>query len=157
LAAADEVDGKIKVDIDNIKVDKKPGGSIDDTSLVKGVVLDKEVVHAGMPKRMQQSRIALVNSPLEIEKPEFDAKISISSPNQMKSFLDEENNILKGMVDKIANTGANVLICQKGIDDIDFFISPSPSFFVFNLHIAYNDNNFTRSYTLNHIIEENNV
>ncbi len=118
LAAADEVDGKIKVDIDNIKVDKKPGGSIDDTSLVNGVVLDKEVVHAGMPKRMQQSRIALVNSPLEIEKPEFDAKISISSPNQMKSFLDEENNILKGMVDKIANTGANVLICQKGIDDI---------------------------------------
>jgi len=118
LAAADEVDGKIKVDTDNIKVDKKPGGSIDDTSLVKGVVLDKEVVHAGMPKRMQESRIALINSPLEIEKPEFDAKISISSPNQMKSFLDQENNILKGMVDKIANTGANVLICQKGIDDI---------------------------------------
>ncbi len=118
LAAADEVDGKIKVDTDNIKVDKKPGGSIDDTSLVKGVVLDKEVVHAGMPKRIQESRIALINSPLEIEKPEFDAKISISSPNQMKSFLDEENNILKAMVDKIANTGANVLICQKGIDDI---------------------------------------
>jgi archaeal chaperonin len=118
LAAADEVDGNIKVDIDNIKVDKKPGGSIDDTSLVKGVVLDKEVVHAGMPKRMQESKIALVNSPLEIEKPEFDAKISISSPNQMKSFLDEENNILKSMIDKIATTGANVLICQKGIDDI---------------------------------------
>jgi thermosome len=118
LAAADEVDGKLKVDIDNIKVDKKPGGSIDDTSLIKGVVLDKEIVHAGMPKRMEESRIALINSPLEIEKPEFDAKISISSPNQMKSFLDEENNILKGMVDKIATTGANVLICQKGIDDI---------------------------------------
>jgi thermosome len=118
LAAADEVDGKIKVDLDNIKVDKKPGGSIDDTSLIKGVVLDKEVVHAGMPKRMEESRIALINSPLEIEKPEFDAKISISSPNQMKTFLNEENNILKGMVDKIATTGANVLICQKGIDDI---------------------------------------
>jgi len=118
LAAADENDGKIKVDIDNIKVDKKPGGSIDDTSLIKGVIIDKEVVHAGMPKRMQESRIALINSPLEIEKPEFDAKISISSPNQMKSFLDEENNILKSMVDKIATTGVNVLICQKGIDDI---------------------------------------
>lgn len=118
LAAADEIDGKIKVDIDNIKVDKKPGGSIDDTSLIKGVILDKEVVHAGMPKRMQESRIVLINSPLEIEKPEFDAKISISSPNQMKSFLDEENNILKSMVDKIASSGANVLICQKGIDDV---------------------------------------
>jgi chaperonin GroEL (HSP60 family) len=69
LAAADEVDGKIKVDLDNIKVDKKPGGSIDDTSLIKGVVLDKEVVHAGMPTRMEESRIALINSPLEIEKP----------------------------------------------------------------------------------------
>lgn len=118
LAAADEVDGKIKVDLDNIKVDKKPGGSIDDTSLIKGVVLDKEVVHAGMPKRMEESRIALINSPLEIEKPEVDAKISISSPNQMKSFLNEENNILKSMVDKIATTGANVLICQKDIDDV---------------------------------------
>lgn len=120
LAAADDTNtnGNIKVDIDNIKVDKKPGGSIDDTSLIRGVVLDKEVVHAGMPKRIQEAKIALINSPLEIEKTEFDAKISISSPNQMKSFLDEENNILKGMVNKIVTTGANVLICQKGIDDI---------------------------------------
>ena len=118
LAAADEVNGKINVDLDNIKVDKKPGGSIDDTSLIKGVVLDKEIVHAGMPKRMEESRIALINSPLEIEKPEVEAKISISSPNQMKSFLNEENNILKSMVDKIATTGANVLICQKDIDDV---------------------------------------
>jgi len=118
LAAADDTNGKIKVDIDNIKVDKKPGGSINDTSLVRGVILDKEVVHAGMPKRVQEAKIALINSPLEIEKTEFDAKISISSPNQMKSFLEEENNILKRMVDKIASTGANVLVCQKGIDDI---------------------------------------
>ena len=118
LAAADDTNGKIKVDIDNIKVDKKPGGSINDTSLVRGVILDKEVVHAGMPKRIQEAKIALINSPLEIEKTEFDAKISISSPNQMKSFLEEENNILKSMVDKIASTGANVLVCQKGIDDI---------------------------------------
>lgn len=118
LAAADETDGKIKVDIDNIKVDKKPGGSINDTSLIRGVILDKEVAHAGMPKRVDKAKIALINSPLEIEKTEFDAKISISSPNQMKSFLEEENNILKSMVDKIASTGANVVICQKGIDDI---------------------------------------
>ena len=118
LAAADETDGKIKVDIDNIKVDKKPGGSINNTSLVRGVILDKEVAHAGMPKRVDEAQIALINSPLEIEKTEFDAKISISSPNQMKSFLEEENNILKSMVDKIASTGANVIICQKGIDDI---------------------------------------
>lgn len=118
LAAADDTNGKIKVDIDNIKVDKKPGGSINDTSLVRGVILDKEVVHAGMPKRVQEAKIVLINSPLEIEKTEFDAKISISSPNQMKSFLEEENNILKRMVDKIASIGANVLVCQKGIDDI---------------------------------------
>lgn len=118
LAAADDTNGKIKVDIDNIKVDKKPGGSINDTSLVRGVILDKEVVHAGMPKRVQEAKIALINSPLEIEKTEFDAKISIISPNQMKSFLEEENNILKDMVDKITSTGANVVVCQKGIDDV---------------------------------------
>jgi thermosome len=118
LAVADDTDGHIKVDIGNIKVDKKPGGSIDATSLIRGIVIDKEVVHAGMPRRVDDAMVALINSPLEIEKTEFDAKISINSPNQMKSFLDEENNILKGMVDKIASTGANVVVCQKGIDDI---------------------------------------
>jgi archaeal chaperonin len=118
LAAADDTDGHIKVDIGNIKVDKKPGGSIDATSLIRGIVIDKEVVHAGMPRRVDDAMVALINSPLEIEKTEFDAKISINSPNQMKSFLDEENNILKGMVDKIASTGANVVVCQQGIDDI---------------------------------------
>ena len=119
LSAADNAgDDKLKVDIDNIQVNKKPGGAIDDTSLIRGIVLDKEVAHSGMPKRIQEAKIALVNSPLEIEKPEFDTKISISSPEQMKSFLDEENSLLKGMVDKVVSTGANVLICQKGIDDI---------------------------------------
>jgi archaeal chaperonin len=118
IISAADTNGGTKADLDNIKVDKKPGGSINDTSLIKGVVLDKEVVHAAMPKRVQKAKIALINSPLEIDKPEFDAKISISSPNQMKSFLDEENNILKSMVDKISATGANVLICQKGIDDV---------------------------------------
>ena len=75
-------------------------------------------MHAAMPKRIEDAKIAVLNSPLEIEKTEFDAKISINSPDQMKSFLEEENNILKRMVDKIVSTGANVVVCQKGIDDI---------------------------------------
>jgi len=117
LAAADRIEDKLRVDIDNIKVEKKAGGSINDTSLIGGVILDKEVVHGGMPKRIEDAKIALINSPLEIEKTEFDAKINISSPDQMKSFLEEENNILKRMVDKIVSRRANVVICQKGIDD----------------------------------------
>jgi len=118
LAAADHIDDKYQVDIENIKVDKKPGGSIEDTILVRGVIIDKEVVHAGMPKRVGDAKIALVNSPIEIEKTDFDAKISINSPEQMQSFMDEENRILKNMVDKVISAGANVLVCQKGIDDV---------------------------------------
>jgi chaperonin GroEL (HSP60 family) len=86
--------------------------------MIKGIVLDKEVVHGGMPKRVEKAKIALINSALEIEKTEFDAKININSPDQMNMFLEEENRMLKGMVDKIVATGANVVICQKGIDDI---------------------------------------
>src|SRR4029078_2312621 len=107
-----------KVDLDDIKVEKKSGGSIKDTKLIKGIVLDKEVVHGGMPKRVEKAKIALINSALEIEKTEFDAKINISSPDQMKMFLEEENKMLMTMVDKITKSGANVVICQKGIDDI---------------------------------------
>ena len=107
-----------KVDLDDIKVEKKAGGSIKDTKLIKGIVLDKEVVHGGMPKRIENAKIALINSALEIEKTEFDAKLNISSPEQMKRFLDEENVMLKSMVDKVTSAGANVVICQKGIDDI---------------------------------------
>ena len=118
LAAADGTGDEYQVDIDNIKVDKKPGGSIDNTTLVRGVILDKEVVHTAMPKRIEDAKIALVNSPLEIEKTEIDAKISISSPEQIQSFMDEENRILKNMVDKVVSAGANVLVCQKGIDDV---------------------------------------
>lgn len=118
LAAADKFEDKIKVDVDNIKVEKKTGGSINDTCLVSGVILDKEIAHSGMPKRIEDAKIALINSALEIEKTEFDAKINISSPDQMKSFLEEENNLLKRMADKIVSSGANVVICQKGIDDI---------------------------------------
>ncbi|HEX5186417.1 MAG TPA: thermosome subunit beta, partial [Nitrososphaeraceae archaeon] len=108
----------LKVDLDNIKVEKKAGGSIHDTSLIRGIVLDKEVVHSGMPKRIEKAKIALINSPLEIEKTEMSAEIRISDPQQMQMFLEEENNMLKAMVDKIKNSGANVLLCQKGIDDI---------------------------------------
>ncbi|HJU60332.1 MAG TPA: thermosome subunit beta, partial [Nitrososphaeraceae archaeon] len=108
----------LKVDLDNIKVEKKAGGSIHDTSLIRGIVLDKEVVHSGMPKRIEKAKIALINSPLEIEKTEMSAEIRISDPQQMQMFLEEENNMLRAMVEKIKNSGANVLLCQKGLDDI---------------------------------------
>jgi len=110
--------GSTKVDLDDIKVEKKSGGSIRDTKLIKGIVLDKEVVHGGMPKRVEKAKIALINSALEIEKTEFDAKLNITSPEQMKRFLDEENTMLKTMVEKVTGSGANVVICQKGLDDI---------------------------------------
>lgn len=111
-------DGTFKVDIDDVKVEKKPGGSINDTQYIKGIALDKEVVHGGMPKHVEKAKIALLNAPFEIEKTEFDAKININSPEQMKQFLEEENRMLKAMIDKVAQSGANVVICQKGIDDI---------------------------------------
>jgi thermosome len=107
-----------RVDIDDVKVDKKAGGSLHETKLIKGIILDKEVVHGGMPKRIEKAKIALITSALEIEKTEFDAKINISSPEQMNMFLEEENRMLKSMVDKIIAAGANVVVCQKGIDDI---------------------------------------
>lgn len=118
LTVKEEVEGRIKVDIDDVKVEKKPGGSIKDTQLIRGIVLDKEVVHSGMPKRVENAKIALINAPLEIEKTEFDARINITSPEQMRLFLEEENKMLKEMVDKIKAVGANVVFCQKGIDDI---------------------------------------
>lgn len=105
-------------DIDNIQIIKKEGKSISDTELVRGVILDKEVVHAGMPKRVEKAKIALINAPLEVEKTEFSAEIRIRDPTQMKAFLDQETSMLREMVEKIAATGANVVICQKGIDDM---------------------------------------
>jgi len=114
-----EKDGdKHSVDLDNLKVEKKAGGSIDDTSLINGIVLDKEIVHSGMPTKVEKAKIALVNAALEVEKTEMSAEIRISDPTQMQQFLEEENKMLKSMVDKVHNIGANVLICQKGIDDI---------------------------------------
>jgi len=117
LAAAIKDGKNFTVDIDDIKVEKKAGGSIPDSSILKGIVLDKEVVHSGMPKKVHQAKIALINTALEISKTETDAKINISNPQQLKSFLDEENNMLKTMVDKVLASGATVLFCQKGIDD----------------------------------------
>ena len=105
-------------DIDNIQIIKKEGKSLHDTELVKGVILDKEVVHAGMPKRIENAKIALLNCPLEVEKTEFSAEIRIRDPLQMKAFLDKETEMLKKMVEKIKSAGANVVICQKGIDDM---------------------------------------
>jgi thermosome len=118
IAVAEKVDGHYKVDIDNIKIEKKAGGSIEDTKLIQGIVLDKEVVHGAMPKRIEEAKIALLNAALEIEKPEMSAEIRISEPQQMHMFLEEENRMLKSMADKISASGANVLLCQKGIDDL---------------------------------------
>ena len=118
LLISEKAERGYKADIENVKVEKKPGGSLTDTELIRGIVLDKEVVHSGMPKRVDEAKIALVNSPLEIEKTEFSAEIRIEDPTQMQKFLDEENNILKSMADKLSESGANVVVCQKGIDDV---------------------------------------
>lgn len=118
LSIMEKKDEGFKVSINNIKVERKTGGSISDSHIINGIVLDKEVVNNNMPKKIQNAKIALISAPLEIEKTEFEAKINISAPNQIKSFMDEENQILKEMVDKIKSTGANVVLCQKGIDDI---------------------------------------
>jgi len=109
---------KYVADIDNIQITKKEGKSILDTMMVMGVILDKEVVHADMPKRLEKAKIALLNAALEVEKTEFSAEIRIRDPAQMKAFLEQETKMMKGMVEKVAATGANVLVCQKGIDDI---------------------------------------
>lgn len=118
LSVAEKDGEEYHVDEDDIKVEKKAGGSIKDSLLIEGIVLDKEVVHAGMPKKATDAKIALVNTALEINKTETDAKINISNPQQLKTFLDEENRMLKTMVDKVVASGATVLICQKGVDDM---------------------------------------
>ena len=104
-------------DIDNIQLIKKEGKSLLDTSLIKGIIVDKEVVHPGMPKQVKNAKIAMLDAALEIEKTEISAEIRINDPTQMKAFLDEENSMMKEMVDKVKASGANVVVCQKGIDD----------------------------------------
>lgn len=114
----EERDGKPKADIDLIKIIKKHGKSLEDTELVRGMVIDKEVASSQMPKDIHDAKIALLNTKLEIDKTEFDAKINIERPEQMQLFLDEEERMLKEMVDQVRSTGANVLFCEKGIDDL---------------------------------------
>ena len=106
------------VDLDDIKVEKRQGGSIRDSTLVDGIILDKERVHAGMPRVVSEGRIALINSAIEVKKTEVDAKIQITDPNQLAAFLEEEQNYIRGLVESICATGANVVVCQKGIDDL---------------------------------------
>lgn len=108
---------EVEIDTDNIKIEKKEGDSINDTRLIEGVLVDKEVVHSSMPKRMESAKIALIDSALEVKELEGDAKINIDSPEKMQSFLDEEERMLRGIVDKVMKSGANVVFCQKGIDD----------------------------------------
>jgi len=106
------------VDLDNIKIEKRSGGAVEDSELIKGIVIDKEKVHSGMPRIVKSAKIALVDKEIEIKKTEIDANIEITSPDQLQAFLDQEEKMLKDMVETIAKTGANVLICQKGIDDV---------------------------------------
>jgi thermosome len=112
------VDEDGTVDVDNITVEKKVGGGITDSQLVYGMVIDKERLHPNMPKKVKDAKIALLNTAIEIEKTEVDAKIEITSPDQLQAFLDQEETMLKDMVNKIVSTGANVVFCQKGIDDL---------------------------------------
>jgi len=110
--------GKRVVDIDNISVEKKTGGKVGETMLVQGMALDKEVVHAGMPKRVEEAKIALINASLEVKKTETSAELRITKSEQLKAFLDEEEREMREMAMRIKASGANVVICQKGIDDL---------------------------------------
>jgi thermosome len=119
LEVADkQEDGSYKADVGDVKVEKKTGESLGETKLINGIVIDKEVVHSGMPKRVENAKIALIDASLENDKPEFDSKINIENPSQIVAFLKQEEDMLRDMVDKIVATGANVAICQKGIDDM---------------------------------------
>ena len=118
LQVAVEANSGFEVDLDMVKMEKKPGGSLTDTNLIRGLIIDKEVVHADMPKVVKDAKIGLLNAALEIEKTEFDAKIQIETPEEMQAYLDQEENMLRQMVQKIKDAGINVLFCQKGIDDM---------------------------------------
>ena len=108
----------VEVDRSNIKIQKKQGGSIADTEQVSGIIMDKEPVHTDMPRNVKKARVALIDAPLEIKKTEIESKIQINDPSQIQAFLDQEESTIKKMVDTISKSGANVLICQKGIDDL---------------------------------------
>ena len=117
-AVAREEDGEVHVDLGDIKIEKKQGGSIRDSTLVDGIILDKERVHSGMPRSVSGAKIALINSAIEVKKTEVDAKIQITDPSMLAQFLDEEENYLRGLVEKIQAAGANVVVCQNGIDEL---------------------------------------
>jgi thermosome len=106
------------IDKDNIKIEKRTGGSVEDSELIKGIVIDKERLSSTMPRTIKNARIALIDREIEIKKTEIDAKIEIKTPDQMQGFLDQEENMLKKMVEQITATGANVVLCQKGVDDV---------------------------------------
>jgi thermosome len=114
----EERDGETLADVDNVQIVKKEGKSLDETELVRGIIIDKEVIHAGMPKKIEGAKIALIDAPLEVEKTEFDAEIRIRSPDAIKAFLDQEAEMLKKMVNRVVDSGATVLFAQKGIDDV---------------------------------------
>ncbi|VUT26369.1 MAG: Thermosome subunit alpha [Candidatus Methanolliviera sp. GoM_oil] len=118
ISVAEESDGKLRCDTDKISVIKKVGGKVDDSELIGGVIIDKERVHSRMPKKIENAKIALLNDAMEVEKTELSAEIQIKSPEQMQAFLNEEDKMLKDMVNKITSAGVNVLFCQKGIDDL---------------------------------------
>jgi len=118
LSVAVKEGQKFKVDVEDIKVEKKTGESLKDTSLVNGIILDKEIVHSGMAKKVVKAKIALIDAALEVKKTEIDAKINIETPEQINAFLNQEESIIRGMTDKIVESGAKVVICQKGIDDM---------------------------------------
>jgi len=118
VSAVKQIETNGKIDLTNIKIEKAKGNGIEDSELIKGIVLDKERVSIDMPVSVKDARIALIDSALEIKSPGTDTKISINTPDQMQSFLDQEEKMIKAMVDKIRSSGANVLFCQKGIDDI---------------------------------------
>ena len=114
----EERNGEILADVDNVQIVKKEGKSLEETELVRGIIIDKEVVHDGMPKKIESPKIALIDAAIEVEKTEFDAEIRIRSPDAIKAFLDQEAEMLKKMVNKIVDSGAKVLFAQKGIDDV---------------------------------------
>ena len=132
IRVAEDINNKIYVDMDNIQIQKQQGGSIGESEIVKGIILDKERVHEGMPKQVKNAKIALLNAALEIKKTEVDAKIQIRDPTQLQAFLDEEESMLKKMVDKVKKSGANVIISEKGIDDVAKYYFAKQNMYVLN-------------------------
>lgn len=114
----DKSEGEVNIDKDDVKIEKREGDGISSSELIEGLIIDKEMVHADMPKKLKNAKVALINTAIEVDETETDAEIQISSPDQLENFLDQEEKMLKGMVEKIVDSGADIVFCQKGIDDI---------------------------------------